>query len=98
MRYIKKYETLWSRNIIEGGIYKIDQIIIMTSGVTNIPLGRIIDNVIPGSFHVKMKTYLKGSYDEFIFNDLAKRFILRKATPEEIDKFESIEQSKKYNI
>ena len=98
MKYLKTYETLWSRNIISGNIYRIEEILIMKDGVTNIPLGRIIGNVHPDNYHVKMKTYLKGSYDEFIFSDLAKNFIIRKATPEEINEFETIEQSKKYNI
>ena len=98
MKYIKTYETLWSKNIIVGNIYKIEEILIMRDGIANISLGRIIEMDPPDGYHVKMKTYLKGSHKEFIFNDFAKKHIKRKAIPEEIIEFESLEMSKKYNI
>ena len=45
MKYLKKYETLHSKNIIVGDIYVIDSIQILTPSINdqNIPLGRIID-------------------------------------------------------
>ena len=97
MKYIKTYETLWDKNIIEGKIYKIEECIILREGTKNIPLGRIIKKE-EGGYHVKLKTFLKGTLEEFIFSDLSRQFIKRKATPEEIIEFESIEMSKKYNI
>lgn len=94
----KIYERMWSKNIKVGDIYEIDSMILADKEYsTNIPLGRVIKKYddVP-LFDVK--TFTKGSHNEYITECLSDRNIKRKATPEEIQEFEAIENSKKYNL
>ncbi len=97
MKYIRAYETLHKKNIIEGNIYVIDSKLILTPTINgqNIPLGRIIAYA---RDYVTIKTFIKGNLEEYEFLGAHKSILKRKATKEEIIEFESIENRNKYNI
>lgn len=98
MKYIKTYETLHKKSIIVGDIYAIDSILILTPTLNsqNIPLGRIVSASIFD--YLNIKTFLKGNLEEYEILGKYKNILKRKATKEEIEYFESIENAKKYNI
>jgi hypothetical protein len=101
MKYIKTYEGIWSKNIKENQIYKIDSIYIAQKGEHNIPLGKVLDTTdarYTGKEYSEVKTFLRSSLEEYTFIGLEKKFIKRKATPEEINEYYAIENSKKYNL
>lgn len=101
MKYIKTYEGVWLKKLKEGNIYLIDEMLIAEKGYKhNFRLGKIIKLLKLGEaiIQINMKTYIKGTTEEYIFYDFKNKFIKRLATPEEINEFEAIENSKKYNI
>ncbi len=49
-------------------------------------------------FNIIIKTYLKENLTEIILENFDKSLLKRKATQEEIQEFEAIENSKKYNL
>lgn len=94
----KIYERVWTKNIKIGEIYKIESMILAQKGyATNIPLGRIVSTFMNNSF-LDIKTYTTGNHDEYIIEDTDPKYLKRKATPEEIQEFEAIENSEKYNL
>lgn len=94
----KIYEKMWSKNIKVGDIYEIESMILANKEYsTNIPLGRVIKSYVDVLLF-DVKTFTKGNHDEYIMECLSNRNIKRKATPEEIQEFEAIENSKKYNL
>lgn len=98
MRHIKTYETLHKKSIIVGDIYAIDTILVLSPKLNghNIPLGRV--EAFARDYYVNVKTFIKGGLEEYEFLGAYKSILKRKATKEEIEYFESIEKSKKYNI
>jgi hypothetical protein len=62
-----------------------------------INIGRIIKSFEDTHFF-DIKTYTKSDNKEYVLIHTHHRFIKRKATPEEIEKFEMIENSEKYNL
>jgi hypothetical protein len=94
----KIYEKLWSKNIKVGDIYEIESMLIAHKGyVSNIPLGRIIRRF-ENSTLFDVKTFTKNNHEEYIMEYLSVANLKRKATQEEIQEFEAIENSKKYNL
>lgn len=99
MKYIKTFERVWLKNLVEGKIYEIETIILADyEWKTNINLGRIIkiyknEDVL----FFNMKTFLKGSLKE-IEIELYPKNIKKLATPEQIIEFETLENQKKYNL
>lgn len=100
MKYLKLYEA-WSKNIKVDDIYVIDEMLIINKGwdKENIRLGKIIKIInLKDYFVFKVKTFLKHSNEEFIFDALDLKHIKRKANEKEILEFELIENAIKYNL
>lgn len=96
MKYLKTFERIWSKNIIEGDIYEVQSVILANVGyTTNIPLGKVISK---NDYYVDILTYTKNNLSEYILHGINKSFIIKKASAEQIQEFEAIEQSKKYNL
>lgn len=89
---------MWSKNIKIGEIYEIESMILANKEYrTNIPLGRVIKNY--GDILLfDVKTFTKDNHEEYIMEYLSNTNIKRKATSIEIQEFEAIENSKKYNL
>lgn len=102
IRVIKKFEdidykaneTLWVNNIIVGEIYVIDEIL-ADKGL--LPLGKITATT-PDKYYVNIKTFISSNLEEHEILGIHRKFIKRRATLKEIQEFESIENSKKYNL
>jgi hypothetical protein len=100
VKHIKTYEAIWRKNLIPGEIYIIDKLYISKEGQHNVEVGKII-SVDEYGYHVDLKTFLSLSHKEYIFKELEKRWIKRKANPEEIKKYEYYEmlsKTDKYNL
>jgi hypothetical protein len=99
MKFIKTYEGVWEKNIKVGEIYKMTDFLVAEKGyLRNIPICRVLDTTGYGYFNIK--TFIKSTREKYVM-ELYKKFILKKATPEEIkefEEFETYETSKKYNI
>lgn len=93
MRYLKKYEIYNNYNFKIDNINVGDIYIIKT--VMGDELGKITDIT-----NKKYFNYKRFSHDleEMEFFLVPINIIKRKATPEEIQKFEILEKSKKYNL
>lgn len=99
----KIYEKVWSKNIKEGDIYFIGEVLILEKGLkTTIELCKIAEKRYyykdETMFNIIIKTYLKENLTEIILENFDKSLLKRKATQEEIQEFEAIENSKKYNL
>jgi len=94
MKYLKYFEKIKNKNIAVGKIYRIGYTYIGSRKL--IPLVKIINMVVPDGI-ILVKCYFEDSKEEFTFN-LFKKDFTNIATPEEIDYFNSIESSKKYNL
>jgi len=104
---ITKYKIfeggIWSKNLVIGGIYEIEDMIISEYWRKNIPIGKIIDfpyEETSGKYVVEIKTFISGTNQEHIL-ELERRFIKKKATPEQIKLFNRIEtrsKVKNYNL
>ena len=111
MKYIKTFERVWSKNLVEGKIYEIQtKILAYYKWKTNMNLGRItklkydknIEDVlyienIEDVLYIEVKTFLKDSLEEIQIT-LFPKDIKKVATPEQIIEFETLENQKKYNL
>jgi hypothetical protein len=95
VKHIKTYESVWEKNIKVGEIYKIPSFLIVNKGyLSNISICRILNRTEHGYFNVK--TFIKSTGEECV-KELYKKFILKKATPEEIKEFEAFEVLNMFN-
>ncbi len=96
MKHLKYFEhrKIKNKNIKVASIYRTGTMILRNS-VETIPLAKIISIQPDGK--LKIKTYLKDNYNEE-YLEITKSWIINIASPSEIEEFESIEQSKKYNL
>lgn len=94
----KIFEKMWAKNIKVGELYEIESMILANKEYSsNIPIGRVIKSY--GDILLfDVKTFTKGNHDEYVMECLSDKNIKRKATPEEKQEFEAIENSKKYNL
>lgn len=102
MKYIKTFEVVWSKNLVEGKIYEIQtKILAYYKWKTNMNLGRITklkyDKNIEDVLCLEVKTFLKDNLEEIQIT-LFPKDIKKVATPEQIIEFETLENQKKYNL
>lgn len=102
MKYIKTFEVVWSKNLVEGKIYEIQtKILAYYKWKTNMNLGLITklkyDKNIEDVLCIEVKTFLKDSLEEIQIT-LFPKDIKKVATPEQIIEFETLENQKKYNL
>jgi len=98
MKYLKTYEKIYLKNIIPGRIYRISEFIIANKEYrTTMPIGRLL-KCDDEKNTLTMKTFIKGTDEEHIFYPFFRKYIMNIASKEEILEFETIENTKKYNL
>jgi len=89
MKHIKTYEKLENDDIQVGNIYRIEE-----TFDGNMKVVKVLEL---NFNYVVVKGYFISDNEEHIFKTY-RRFLTNFASPEEIIEFETIENSKKYNL
>ena len=94
MKYIKYFEKIKNKNIQIGRIYRIGYCYV--NNRTLIPIAKIID--IASNQNLTLKTYFQDNNEEYILKNWRKVNLTNIASPLEINQFNLIENTKKYNL